>query len=401
MSIEDKIINFSKSRKEPDWLTELRLKNFRKYFEFKKSSISDSPVEKRYTTFEIEEFLDNIPDELHSGKFYEEKEYFIVDFTKNEKLNIKAESLKYTVLMGIREALEKYPEIVRNSMEDPKDEWTALGNALWDTGIFVIVPENRRCEKLMKFKTIFPGDIMVKKDIFNIGNNSYLQFVEYSNSMEKFNGIEETTINIGANSNLKHLTMIDGGQSKMVSVKNSHLMLNAYDEWYYALKNVNKHIMLSNADLLGDYSNLEYKGAILANGNEHYDVNTNIYHNGKNSKSNANVRATLEGNSRVIMRGSIKVSKNANDSNAYFAGNSLLLSENAKSNALPFLEIEGDRSQARHSASVTNVDYDQLFYLQSRGVDEKKAKNLLVEGFLDPVVRQIVIYEGTRYLIYD
>ncbi len=306
-----------------------------------------------------------------------------------------------TRLMEIKEALMEYPDIIKNSMENARDEWTALTNALWDTGIFVNVPDDRRCERLMKFKTIFPEGVMVKKDLFNIGRNSYLQFVEYSNSPERFTGIEETTINVGSYSQLKHLTMIDGGQSKMVSIKNSHLMTNANDEWYYALKNINKHIMVTNAELRGDYSNTDYKGAILANGNEHYDVNSNIIHEGHHSNSNTNVRATLEGNSVSVMRGSIKVSNKANESNAYFSGNALLLSQNARCNALPFLEIEGDRAQAKHSASITNVDYDQLFYMQSRGLDEKKAKNLLVEGFLDPVVRQIVIYEGKRYLIYN
>ncbi|MEM4170306.1 MAG: SufD family Fe-S cluster assembly protein, partial [Thermoplasmata archaeon] len=57
-------------------------------------------------------------------------------------------------------------------------------------------------------------------------------------------------------------------------------------------------------------------------------------------------------------------------------------------------------SQARHSASITNLDYDQLFYVQTRGIDENESKNLIVEGFLDPVVRQILIYEGIRYLVY-
>lgn len=401
MSVEDKILKFSRSRNEPDWLRDLRIFNFRKYFEIKSKSVSDSPLEKRYTTFDIEDFIDNIPENPPRGRFVEEKEYFVIDFTADEELEIKSRSLKFTAFMNIRDAIALYPELIRMSMENPRDEWSALGNALWDTGIFVNVPDGRRCERLMKFKTIFPDGVIVKKDLFNIGNNSYLQFVEYSNSLQNFRGIEETSIFIGKNSSLKHLTMIDGGGSKMVSIKNSHLMQYAIDEWYYALKNVGKHVMVTNAELSGEYSSIEHRGAILADGNEHYDINTNIFHNAHHTRSDANVRATLEGSSRSIMRGSIKVSKNANDSSAYFAGNALLLSENAKSNALPFLEIEGDRAQARHAATATNVDYDQLFYIQSRGVDERNAKNLLVEGFLDPVVRQIVIYEGNRYLIYD
>ena len=49
MTIEDKILKFSKSRNEPEWLTNLRIQNYRRYFDIKKNSISDSPLEKRYT----------------------------------------------------------------------------------------------------------------------------------------------------------------------------------------------------------------------------------------------------------------------------------------------------------------------------------------------------------------
>ncbi|MEM1857344.1 MAG: SufD family Fe-S cluster assembly protein, partial [Thermoplasmata archaeon] len=175
---------------------------------------------------------------------------------------------------------------------------------------------------------------------------------------------------------------------------------NSQDEWYYALKNLKNGIMVTNATLNGDNSKLLHRGALIGKDNEHYDIATNIYHLANNTKSEADIRAALNDSSRAVMRGKINVSKNSIDSNAYFSGNSLLLNKNAKSNALPFLEIEGNGSQARHSASITNLDYDQLFYVQTRGIDENESKNLIVEGFLDPVVRQILIYEGIRYLVY-
>ena len=399
MNIEQLIERFSKSKNEPNWLTELRLKNYKEFISFKEKRISDSPIERRYTQVD-ESFIEESFESPTGAIFKEENDYFVIDFTKEEELEIKTTSLKHTKMITIYDALKEFPEEIKNSLDKPKDEWSAISNAIWSTGIFVKVPVFRSCERVMKFKVIYPKSPIVKRDIFIIGSNSHMQFVESTNSQEGFRGLEETYINIGKNSSLKHLTMINGKNSQIISIKNSVIEENSQDEWYYALKNLKNGIMVTNATLNGDNSKLLHRGALIGKDNEHYDIATNIYHLANNTKSEADIRAALNDSSRAVMRGKINVSKNSIDSNAYFSGNSLLLNKNAKSNALPFLEIEGNGSQARHSASITNLDYDQLFYVQTRGIDENESKNLIVEGFLDPVVRQILIYEGIRYLVY-
>jgi len=400
MISEEDIEKFSRSRYEPEYLTNLRKMNFRKFLQFREKRISDSPIERRYTHID-ESFIEEAMQNNIEGSFIEEGGYFIIDYSREGEMRIRSDSLKYTHLMGLNDAINAFTEDVIRSMEDPQDEWSALSNALWSTGIFVKIPSDRRCERVMKFRVIYPNRPIIKKDVFVIGSNSHMQFVEYSDFKNAFNGMEETYIRIGANSTLKHLTMINGNRSQIISIKNSILDHNSFDEWYYALKNVKNGIMVTNSKIEGENSRVLYRGALIGKGNEHYDIGTNIYHLGRATKSDANVRAALKDFSRTVLRGSIYVSRNSRDSNAYFSGNSLLLSKDAKSNALPFLEIEGDGAQARHSATITNLDYDQLFYAETRGLDENEAKDLIVEGFLDQVVREILIYEGIRYLVFS
>lgn len=399
MITEEALEKFSRSRYEPEWLFQLRKNNLRFFFQQRKNAISDSPIERSYTQVDdafIEETLENGT----GGTFSEEGGYYIVDYSRGGELKVKVEGLKYTRILSMEEAIREYHDDIIKSMENPADQWSALSNALWSTGIFVKIPSDRRCERVLKFKVIYPEVPLIKKDIFIVGHNSHLQFIEYSEGNEKFRGLEETYIDIGNNSTLKHLTMIDGKNSQIISIKNSSLGAYSQDEWYYALKNMKKGIMVNNSFLSGEGADILHRGALIGRGSEHYDIGTNIYHYARGTKSDANVRAALKDSSRTVLRGKIHVSKESRNANAYFSGNSLLLSKNAKSNALPFLEIEGDGAQARHSATITNLDYEQLFYAQTRGLDESESRNLIVEGFLDPVVRQIVIYEGKRYLVF-
>ncbi len=400
MNVENLIERFSRERYEPEWLRELRIKNYRTYLKLKEERIADSPFEKNYTNFDENTIIENGFQRI-GGSFVEEKDRFILDLRKDGEIKIKSENLKYTSIMSIEDAIIKHPEYVKRALEDPKDELSALSNAIFQVGLFVFLPMDRRCEKTMRFLTLYPDKTVVRKDVFVVGDNSSIQFVEYTESQKNFNGMENTSLILGKNSRLKHLTMIDGNGSRFVNIKNTLMENGSMDEWYYASKRLNLGMIIANSLMIGNESSLVYRGAIVGERDEHYDVKTNIYHYGSRSKSDANVRVALKDNSRAVMRGSIRVFSESRDSSAYFAGNSLLLSPNAKSDALPFLEIEGGGSQAKHAATTSSVDYDELFYIMSRGINERDARNIIVEGFLDPVVREILIYEGRRFLIYE
>ncbi len=400
MNMENLIEKYSKERYEPDWLRELRIKNYRIYLKLKSERIADSPFEKNYTNFDENTIIENAFQRI-GGSFVEEKDKFILDLRGENELSIRPKNLVYTSMISIDDAIIKYPEYVKKALEDPKDELSALSNAIFEIGLFVSLPMDRSCEKTLRFLTLYPKRTVIRKDIFVVGDNSSMQFVEYTEPESSFRGMESTSIMLGKNSKLKHLTLIDGNGSEFINIKNTKMEKGSLDEWYYASKRLNKGLIIANSIINGDDASLTYRGAVVGEKSEHYDIKTNIFHYGSRSKSDANVRVALKDKSRAVMRGSIKIHSESKNSNAYFAGNSLLLSPESKSDALPFLEIEGDGSQAKHAATTSSVDYDKLFYIMSRGVNERDARNIIVEGFLDPVVREILIYEGKRFLIYE
>jgi Fe-S cluster assembly scaffold protein SufB len=105
--------------------------------------------------------------------------------------------------------------------------------------------------------------------------------------------------------------------------------------------------------------------------------------------------------SKSLFKGMIKIDKEAKASESYLAGHAILLDKSAKSDAIPGLEIETNEVKATHSASVAQLDENEIFYLMSRGLSRDGAKREIVNGFLEPLSRKMgpTIRAWVTYLI--
>lgn len=110
-----------------------------------------------------------------------------------------------------------------------------------------------------------------------------------------------------------------------------------------------------------------------------------IEHAAEDTKSRFDFRALLAGNAKSTVYGMIKIHSNARGADAYFSHRTLLLDKNGEPQVqtIPGLEIEADEVKAGHAATVATLDQDDLDYLASRGMDQRKAAELLITGFLE------------------
>ena len=92
----------------------------------------------------------------------------------------------------------------------------------------------------------------------------------------------------------------------------------------------------------------------------------------------------------------IRITKDAKNSRAYLAEHGMILGKEARADAIPGLEIETNEVKATHSASVAQINDEQIFYLMSRGMSEDEAKKLIIVGFFEPIVERIPIPEVAR-----
>jgi Fe-S cluster assembly scaffold protein SufB len=396
----DEIRIWSKSRNEPEWLLELRLKNFELFNHFRSNRIADSPVEEMY--FNKNKYLQNMLDNISKnqkieGLFEYKNNRVCFDLSQNNDIDVHL-TLDGAEIIDINNAIYKYPDAVKESMNYATDEYMALRNALWNIGLFVYIPKNKVIKKKINLNTIFGENAIIKNDLFFIGENSEVEFVNYTNIKEPSYSLDGATYILNNSSKLKSIYLGDGSSNSLITVKNSILKEKSKEEWYFALKSFDYHLMDSKSVYKGELSNSKILGAGIGKNKEVYESITDSLHLAQETSSFSNIKVALTDYSRAIMRGNIKIEKTAAKSNAFYAGNALLLNRGANSITLPFLEIFGSGSVARHAATSTNVDPDHIFYLLTRGLDEVTAKKILIDGFLDDVVREILITENTRFL---
>ena len=123
--------------------------------------------------------------------------------------------------------------------------------------------------------------------------------------------------------------------------------------------------------------------------NSHIDNHTTVDHMDENSISNEHYKGIVEGGSRGVFNGKIYVRQKAQKTNAFQSNNNILLSDNAKVNTKPQLEIWADDVKCSHGCTVGQLDEDALFYLMSRGIPKKEATSILLSAFSSDITEKI------------
>ena len=141
--------------------------------------------------------------------------------------------------------------------------------------------------------------------------------------------------------------------------------------------------------LMGERAHGEVLSAAFAGSGQHQDAGSKCIHVAPNTTSNVVSRSISKGTGRTSYRGHIRVLPKATNVKANVRCDALLLDEESRSDTYPYMDIENPDVTFGHEASVSKVGEDQIFYLQSRGIDEQQATALIVNGFFEPFVKEL------------
>ncbi len=141
--------------------------------------------------------------------------------------------------------------------------------------------------------------------------------------------------------------------------------------------------------LAGEGAEADVIGLFLGTGDDVLNLKLDTTHAAPNTRGRTEFKAVLAGKSSLEFYGMIKILKDAQGSIDFLQQDSLLLSEDAKANAVPGLEIEANEVKASHGATAKPVDPEQKFYLMSRGLSEKQSEAMIVSGFLETLLKKI------------
>jgi Fe-S cluster assembly protein SufD len=152
------------------------------------------------------------------------------------------------------------------------------------------------------------------------------------------------------------------------------------------LSKVNQHVAL-----VGPGAEAQVNGVMFTEGRQHINYHTLQHHEAPSCKSDLLYKGALQDQSRVVWRGMIKVDAGAQKTDGYQRNDNLMLSDHARADSIPGLEIEADDVRCTHGATTGRVDDETIFYLRSRGLTRKEATRMIVSGFFQQVFDRITI----------
>ncbi len=279
------------------------------------------------------------------------------------------------------------------SFED--NAFVALNTAFVRDGAFVSVPDGLRMEEPIHLLFVARADdgvMMTPRNVFIAGKKSQLSVVE------SYVALQDSTYftNAVTEVHLDQEAVVEHDKLQNESLKAYHVAAatvrqqrsSAYTSNTISLGGA---IARNNLTAVLDAENIEctLNGLSVSTGSQLIDNHTAIDHAKPNCASHELYKAILDGKSHGVFNGKIFVRKDAQKTDAKQTNKTLLLSDDARIDTKPQLEIFADDVKCTHGATVGQLDEDQVFYLRSRGIDRTMARDILTFAFAGDVVGRV------------
>lgn len=408
--------DISDAKNEPDWLKQHRKNSFLVYQNLPPEV---SPLYNKYTdakrmdpdqvslTLNSQDAIfDSIKPRLDELK---SENHIIQVGTNIRHINITEElKSKGVVILPIYEAINSHGEIIRKIFESANlkdDKYTALNNAAFNSGIFIKIPKNTILEKPIHIvSAISPdGTSVISRNIIiaeQSSKSSIVQELYAPKSKQQQAYLELLDVVAEPASNLQITTFQAMDQSAIsFSTRNCSILEDAKIRWYLGLFGSLLSRYKTNYFLDGAGASAQDTEVVFGNNEQSFDLTANLIHRNRSTEGQVVQRSVLKNKSKSLFKGLIKILEGASQSKSFLSGRSILLDKDAKSDAIPGLEILTNDVKATHSASVAQVDEEQLFYLATRCLNKTEAEKIIIEGFLEPMSRSLS-YQVRAWIAY-
>ena len=404
-SIDSSLVEqISAKNNEPDWLKEYRKNSLSVYHDLPQEV---SPLYNKYTDAkkmnpeQVSLSIDSdssIPDFLTKRLDEIKNETSIVQIGSNiYSTNVQDElKSKGLIISSLDDALQNYSELIQNSLEDSnskEDKYTALNNAAFNSGIFVYIPQNITIDKPIHLISCLSVDGMstISRNIVVAEKNSQASIVQelYAPKTSKQQAyLELLNTRAAENTKLDFTTLQIMDQSTVnFSTRSTSIAQDAKINWYLGLFGAMLSRYRIDYHLDGTGASVNDAEVVFGNNDQSFDLNTVVNHNAQSTEGKVVEKSILKDTSKSLFKGMIRINEQAAHSNSFLSGRSILLSKGAKSDSIPGLEILTNDVKATHSASVAQLDDEQIFYLGTRCLSYSEAERIIVEGFLEPLSR--------------
>lgn len=301
---------------------------------------------------------------------------------------------------ALSEAAKLMPEVVSeyfNKSDKEEDAFEVLNKAFVSDGLFVYVPKNKALPRPLQVLQISGGNEKLMVTPRNIvvaeENSEATVIVSYAgvSKSEYFNN--SVTEIFGKESSRLSYVEIQSEDENAFQIGSTLVELNDNALFNHYEFTLSGKLVRNNlrAKLNGENIESHYYGFYIGKETRHIDNHTFIDHAKPNCFSNEIYKGILEDKSKAVFGGRILVDKDSQKTNAFQSNKTILLSDDARIDTKPQLEIYADDVKCTHGATVGQLDSEALFYIVSRGISPKEARAMLIKAFANEVLEPIKI----------
>ncbi len=309
--------------------------------------------------------------------------------------------VKRGVLFGdLSRLAAEHPEIVEPhlfSVVDPtQDKFAALHAACWSGGQLLYVPRGVTLEQpLHVLAGLTDGGSDLGHTLIIIEEGAEATFLYESNSSHPTAGgfhAGAVEIVVKPGGHLRYVNLQDWGRKVWhFAQQRATVDRDATIQWTIAAIGSRFSQVSQRVSLVGEGAHSQVNGVLFTQENQQLTYNTLQHHEAPHCRSDFLYKAALQDKSRTVWRGMIEVDPRAQKTDGYQRNDNLLLSDEARADSIPGLEILADDVRCTHGSTSGKVDEELIFYAQSRGFTRKEAVRMIVTGFFQQIFDRISI----------
>jgi Fe-S cluster assembly scaffold protein SufB len=389
---------------DPAWMADARLEALRR---FDTTAVESSPLFNKHVITDGAPFalVELAPasaarpkvETLHGGEYAARVE--VVDGVVRKLALERGAQHEGIILTSIRSAISEHPrlaqELLAAGSTNQSDKFFQLTRALYQDGVILEIPAAVRLPGPVKvsFVQSAPKLASFTRLIVRLHKGASAEVDETHTSSIDAPAVEgvSSEAHVGEDAVLHHNSVGNFGPQVGVFL-NRQATVAARGRVNWSLGNFGGALTksLTHTALIGNDAEVKHTEVVFGAGTQKFDISSFVTHIGHRAKSDVLARAALRHKSRANVKGMITINNRGIGADSYLGQFALLLDPEAKSVAIPGLEIETAQVvRAKHAAAVQQIDEGQVFYLQSRGIPQETARRLIVEGFLHPVIAGI------------
>jgi Fe-S cluster assembly protein SufB len=314
--------------------------------------------------------------------------------------NIREDLAKQGVIfLSTDQGLAEYPEIFKQyfgTVVPPNDnKLAALNSAVWSGGSFIYVPKGVHVDIPLQayFRINTENMGQFERTLIIADEGSYVHYVEgctaptYS-SDSLHSAVVEIIVKKGARVRYTTIQNWSANVYNLVT-KRAVAYQDAVMEWVDGNLGSKLTMKYPSIYLMEPGAHGEILSLAFAGPGQHQDAGGKVIHAAPNTTSNIVSKSISKGGGRTSYRGLLKVYKGCDDVSASVRCDALMIDPESRSDTYPTMEVDAKRVTIGHEAKVGRLGTDELFYLQSRGIPEVEAAKMIVNGFVEPIVKEL------------